>query len=172
MIRVELTEKEEKSLRETFRNTDDRRLRDRCQAVLMASRERPRKQIAEDLEIDASTLTRWLKAYREGGLEGLKIQWPPGKEALIPEELAPEIIEWVKLGPAGCGLDRANWTYDELATHLFHKKGIKVARTTMRNFCAKHQIRPYKPTYEYRKADPEAQKKAKEELKELKKSRK
>ncbi|MDP7060517.1 MAG: IS630 family transposase [Candidatus Marinimicrobia bacterium] len=169
MYRIELTAKEKESLQSTFKSTDDYRLRDRCQAVLMASRQRVRKQIAQDLEIDTRTLTRWLEAYRRGGLEGLKIQWAPGAKGLIPKELAPEIIEWVKLGPVDCGLDRANWTYEELATYLHHKKGIKVGRTTMRVFCAKHNIRPYKPTYDYRKADPQAQEKAKKKLEEIKK---
>lgn len=169
MIEVKLSEEEEKALRETFLSTDDKRLRTRCQAVLMASRKRPREHIAQDLEIDKSTLCRWIHAYLEGGIKGLEIQWAPGKEPLIPDDIGKEIVEWVKIGPEGCGLDRANWTYEELATYLFQQKGIKVGRTTMREFCVKHQIKPYSPTYDYRKASLEAQEKAKEELAELKK---
>src|SRR6266446_8007425 len=54
---------------------------------------------------------------------------------------------WVQDGPQGCGLDRANWTYEELATHLYRTTGIEVKRTTMRVFCQRHDIRPYRPTY-------------------------
>ena len=169
MIEVKLSKKNEKALQETYRSTDDKRLRARCQAILMASRKRPRKQIAEDLEIDKSTLCRWIQAYVKGGLKGLEIQWALGREPLISDDIGKEIVEWVKRGPSGCGLDRANWTYEELATYLYQQKGIKVKRTTMRDFCAKHHIKPYSPTYDYRKASLEAQEKAKEELAELKK---
>jgi hypothetical protein len=36
MVRIELTETERPALVETFKTTEDRRLRERCQAVLMA----------------------------------------------------------------------------------------------------------------------------------------
>ena len=169
MHRVKLTKSELQSLRKLFKTTEDRRLRDRCQAVLMVSRSHPRWQIAQDLEIDNRTLGRWLEAYRNGGIEGLKIQWAPGQESLIPKTLAPEIVGWVKGGPAGCGLKRANWTYGELATYLFKRKGIKVATSTMREFCVKHNIRPYRPTYDYRKGDKDAQAEAREDIDDYKK---
>ena len=48
MRRMRLTATEEEQLEYTFKTTSDRRLRDRCQAVLMASRGRKRKTIAQD----------------------------------------------------------------------------------------------------------------------------
>ena len=35
--------------------------------------------------------------------------------------------------------------------------GIEVKETAMREFCHRHQIRPYRPTYRYLRADPERQ---------------
>ena len=169
MHRINLSQAEEKALYNTYKKTDDKRLRDRCQSILMASRQRPRKQIAQDIGIDKKTLLLWILSYYRGGLEGLKIKWAPGKKPLISEELASEIIEWVKIRPAKCGLDRANWTYKELAIYLYQQKGIKIGCTAMRNFCIKHDIRPYRPTYEYKKGDKDAQELAKKEIEELKK---
>jgi transposase len=71
--------------------------------------------------------------------------------------LAPTIQEWVKAGPEGCGLDRANWTYEELATYVYQTLGITVKRTAMWDFCQRHDIRPYRPTYHYLRGDPEEQ---------------
>ncbi|HXH14377.1 MAG TPA: winged helix-turn-helix domain-containing protein [Alphaproteobacteria bacterium] len=85
--------------------------------------------------------------------------------------MAPEILTWVQAGPAGCGLDRANWTYAELATSLYQTKGLAVSATTMRMFCQRHGVRPYRPTYQYLKADPEEQARAAQDLQTLKKSR-
>ena len=169
MYRIQLSATEEHTLEQTFKRTTDRRLRDRCQAVLMAARGRTRQQIAEDLGVHRSTVWLWLKAYLASGLAGLKIQWAPGQARRIPDELAPTIIEWVKQGPAGCGLDRANWTYEELAHYLYRQTGIEVKTTAMREFCLRHQIRPYRPTYRYLRGDPEKQAQAREDLSAFKK---
>ena len=97
------------------------------------------------------------------------IQWPPGQPRRIPDELAATIIEWVKGGPARCGLNRANWTHSDLAQYLYQQTGLEVKETAMREFCHRHQIRPYRPTYQYLRGDPERQAEAKAELAELKK---
>jgi transposase len=170
MISITLSHSERQQVEETFKTTPDRRLRARCQAILMAERARPHHHIAADLSITARTLQRWLNAYRVRGLDGLAIQWAVGRTPSIPATMAPEILAWVKQGPAGCGLDRANWTYAELATYLYQTKGLAVSETTMRTFCTKHGVRPYRPTYQYLKGDPDQQAVARQELEALKKS--
>jgi transposase len=169
MQRIQLTTAEREQLEHTFKTTTDRRLRDRCQAVLMASRGRKRKTIAQDLGVHRTTVRLWLKHYHARGVEGLQIHWAPGPPRRIPQTLGPTIQEWVKAGPAGCGLDRANWTYEELATYVYQTTGIAVKRTAMRDFCQRQDIRPYRPTYRFLRGDPEEQRVAQEELAALKK---
>jgi transposase len=171
MYRILLTASQEQELERVFKNTTDRRLRSRCQAVLMAARGRARHAIAQDLGIHRTTLRLWLRSYREHGLAGLPIQWAAGPRVRIPEEVAPRIVAWVKGGPASCGLQRANWTHAELAAYLYQQTGIAVSETTMREFCHRHQIRPYRPTYRYLRGDPHRQAQAQSELTEMKKKR-
>jgi transposase len=170
MIHITLNDHDRQQLDHTFKTTADRRLRDRCQALLMADRGRRHHQIAEDLRVTPRTLQRWLNAYCTRGLDGLRIRWAPGRAPRIPETLAPEIVAWVKQGPAGCGLDRANWTAAELATYLYQRQGIAVSERTMRAFCTKHDVRPYRPTYQYLKGDPDQQEAARQDLETFKKS--
>jgi transposase len=144
---------------------------DRCQAVLMASRGRKRRTIAQDLGVHRTTVRRWLTQYHERGVAGLQIHWAPGQPGRIPETLAPMIQGWVKDGPQSCGLDRANWTYEELAAYLYQVTGIEVKRTAMRDFCQRHDLRPYRLTYRYLRGDPAKQQAAREELAALKKTR-
>jgi transposase len=113
MRRIELPRQEQETLASTFKQTSDRRLRDRCQAVLMASRGRKRSAIAQDLGVHRSTVLSWLKQYQAHGFAGLHMQWAPGRPRRIPTDLAPTIQRWIKGGPQSCGLDRANWTYEE-----------------------------------------------------------
>ena len=168
MLRITLAAPEQAELEQTFQTTSDRRLRDRCQAVLMASRGRKRKAIAQDLGVHRTSVRRWLTQYHQHGLAGLEIQWAPGQAGRIPEALAPTLQKWVTEGPQSCGLDRANWTYEELAAHLYHTTGIEVQRTAMRVFCQRPDIRPYRPTYRYWRGDLEQQRVAREELEALK----
>ncbi len=172
MIRVELPQTDADSLDELFRSTTDRKLRDRLQIVLMAHRDRPRKDIAQDLGIHKNGVTRWLNAYAERGLDALTPKKARGKPSPIPADLSDEIKRWVIEGPASQGLDRANWTYEELAGHLFKTKGIKTSRSAMHRFCSKIGIRPYRPTYRYLRGDPAKQAQATEDLAGLKKGRK
>ena len=72
---------------------------------------------------------------------------------------------------ASQGLDRANWTYEALADHLFKSKGIKTSRSAMHRFCSKIGIRPYRPTYRYLRGDPDKQAKARGDLDALKRGR-
>src|ERR1041385_4332208 len=118
MIRVTLTAEAQADVVQTFKTTTDRRLRERCQAVLMAHRGRKRQAIAADLGVHRTTVKKWLDQYRVRGIDGLQVRRAPGKPQRLPEALAPTIIAGVKTGPQGCGLNRANWTYEELAVQV------------------------------------------------------
>ena len=171
MIRIRLPADELRLLQQTFRDIDDRRLRDRAQIVLLAQRGRPHQDIAADLDIAPRTVQRWLNAYLERGLDGLQPRHAPGARPKLTEELAPLLQQWVLDGPAKQGLDRANWTYAELADHLYKTKGVRVQKSAMQVFCSRHDIRPYRPTYRFLRGDPAKQAAAREDLAALKKKR-
>jgi transposase len=171
VIRVHLPPHQLTTLQQTFRDTDDRRLRDRTQIVLLAQRGRPHRTIAEDLGISPRTVQRWLNAFLERGLDGLQPRTAPGAKPKLTADLGPVLQQWVIDGPVKQGLDRANWTYAELADHLYKTKGIRVQKSAMHVFCARHDIRPYRPTYRFLRGDPVKQATAREELAVLKKKR-
>jgi transposase len=157
MLKVSWNEDERWPLEARVRGTPNRRLRNRCQAVLMAARGRRHRQIAEDLGSSVRTLQRWLNAYHTSGVEGRMIQWAAGRVPRLPAALAPVILEWMTQGPAGCGLDWANWTYAELAAYLYRTHGIAVSESTRRSFGRQHGVRSHRPTSRYLKADPAQQ---------------
>src|SRR5438445_2220152 len=171
MIRVQLPEAEVERLEEAFRSADDRKLRDRLQIVLLAHRGRQHQDIAADLCIDRRSVQRWLNAYLERGLGGLLPRKAKGAPAKIPASLADEVKRWVIEGPAKQGLDRATWTHEELADHLFKTHGVKTSRSAVHRFCRKLGIRPYRPTYRYLRVDPDKQSKARDDLAALKRGR-
>jgi transposase len=171
MIRVRLPDDEVSHLEAAFRQAADRKLRDRLQIVLMAHRGRPHQDIAADLGVSPRTIPRWLNAYLERGLGALTPRKAKGAAAKIPDALADRVRNWVIAGPAACGLDRANWTYAELADHLLKTEGIRASRSSVLRFCKKLGVRVYRPTYRFLRADPVKQDQAAKELAALKKSR-
>lgn len=81
------------------------------------------------------------------------------------------IRQWVLDGPAARGLDRANGTYPELADHLYKTRGVRVGKSAMQAFGARHGIRPYRQTYRFLRGDPAKHAKAREDLAALKNTR-
>jgi transposase len=167
MIRIQLPPADAARLEDLFRATADRKLRDRLQIVLMAHRGRAHQDIAADLGVHRKTVTRWLNAYCDGGLGGLQPKKAPGKPGQIPAALADEVRRWVIDGPAKQGLDRANWTHEELADHLRKTRGLQTSRSAVQRFCSRIGIRLYRPTYHYERGDAAKQARAKEDLADL-----
>ena len=167
MIRIQLPATEADRLDALFRSTDDLAFRVRLQIVLMAHRGRPRQDIAADLGVHRKTVTRWVNAYLADGLDGLRPKTATGTPGKIPEDLADEIRRWAIGGPAEQGLDRANWTHEELAGHLLKAKGIRTSRSAVQRFCSGIGIRLYRPTYRYLRGNPQKQAQAKADLADL-----
>lgn len=171
MIRVTLPDSEVQRLEEILHSAVDAKLRHRVQIVLMAHRGRRHPAIAADTGTSHRSVTRWLNAYLDRGLDGLRPRKAPGAKPKLTADLAPVLRQWVIDGPAKHGLDRANWTYAELADHLLKTRGIRVGKSALQAFGAKHGIRPYRPTYKFLRGDAVKQQQAREEIADLKKGR-
>jgi transposase len=167
VIRIQLPAAEAARLEQAFRAETDPNYNQRIQIVRLASRNRPHQDIAEDLAITPRTVQRWRNAYLERGLDGLRPRKAKGRSPGIPAEMADRIKGWVIDGPAKQGLDRANWTHEELVDHLFKTQGIVTSRSAMQRFCRKIGIRVYRPTYRFLRGKPEKQAQAKEDIQEL-----
>jgi transposase len=168
VIRIRLPEGEAQRLELAYRQETDPKYKDRIQIIRLACRDRPHQEIAQDLAITPRTVQRWLNAYLERGLDGLRPRKAKGAVGKIAATLAEEVRRWVIDGPAKQGLDRANWTHEELADHLYKTHGIATSRSAMQRFCAKIGIRVYRPTYRFLRGKPEKQEAAKQDIAELK----
>jgi transposase len=142
VIRIPLSDAEVLRLEQAFLQATDRKLRDRLPIIRLAHRGRPHQDIAADLGITPRTVPRWLKAYLDRGLDGLRPRKAKGRPPAIPADKADEIRRWVIEGPVEQGRDRANWTQAELADHLLTTHGISARRSARQRFCRKRGIRP------------------------------
>ena len=172
MIRITLPDAEAGQLEDVLQTTDDPKLRHRVQIVLMAHRGRRHPDIAADTGTSHRSVTRWLNAYLDRGLDGLRPRKAKGATPKLTPDLAPVLRQWVIDGPAKHGLDRANWTYAELADHLLKTRGVRVGKSALQAFGTKHGIRPYRPTSRFLRGVAAKQQRAREEIADLKKGRK
>jgi transposase len=168
VIRIRLPQEEARHLEDAFRTETSPKFRDRIQIIRLACQDRPHHQIASDLAITPRSVQRWLNAYLDRGLDGLRPRKAKGAAAKIPAHLADTLRRWVIDGPSKHGLDRANWTHEELADHLFKTHGIHTSRSAMQRFCRKIGIRVYRPTYRFLRGKPEKQAQARQEIAQLK----
>jgi transposase len=170
MIRLHLPDSEHQHLAQILRTTRDAKLRHRVQIVLMAHRDRRHSTIAHDTGTSPRSVQRGLNAYLGSGLDGLRPRKAKGAPPKLTTDLASVLRQWVIDGPAACGLDRANWTYAELADYLYKTQGLRVGKSALQAFCCKHGIHPYRPTYWFLRGDPRKQATAQADLAVLKKS--
>lgn len=70
MFRILLNAEEYAAVEQQYKTVTDPRVRDRCQAVLLAHRGRQRQAIAEDVGVHRTTVKKWLDRHRTRGLDG------------------------------------------------------------------------------------------------------
>jgi hypothetical protein len=127
VLRMQLTATEQAALAHTCKTTPDRRLRDRCQAVLLTSRGRKREAgIAPPYACGAHS-----RIHPGCGLQDSVGAGATGPPARAVGPAAPG----GKDGPQRCGLARAHWTYAARAASLSHTPGSEGKRTAMWACC-------------------------------------
>lgn len=73
--------------------------RDRFRAVAMALDGRAKMSIAEALGRSKSFVETWVYAYRDGGLEAIRVKRPPGRPPLLPKAQEEAFCRRVEDGP-------------------------------------------------------------------------
>src|SRR5690348_3027980 len=95
-----LSRAQARHLERVFKTSQDRRLRDRCQAILLRADGYTRAEVARMLHVSPRSVQRWAKLYRTGGLHALRICWGPGRPPKLKPDSAALLRRWVRRGPA------------------------------------------------------------------------
>jgi len=73
--------------------------RDRYRAVSLALDGRRTDEIVKMLERSRAFVQDWVYAYRDGGLEAIRITKPPGKKPTLPRDRGDELQRRMDAGP-------------------------------------------------------------------------
>ena len=84
-------------------------VRTRALAILCIVKGMCIKEVANIVEADRHTVSRWIDAYKTRGLNGLIVKYGRGRKSYIDEV---ELLEIVKQSPKNFGLDQERWTLE------------------------------------------------------------
>ena len=111
-VAADQSEKVIKEMQDLMKATDDRRLRERYQIILMIVQGKSYSDISEMVGKSIPSLYNYARAYRENGVEGLTIKYAPGPTPKLTTEQETLLIATIiNKTPADVGFQsEMNWT--------------------------------------------------------------
>ena len=166
------TEEEIAGLKRLARKTHDGKQRRRYDIVRLFLSKRAKPDNAEILDISLTQVYLILNLYKQGGIEGLTLKQPPGRQRKLTDEQERELIGIIteKL-PKEVGLEPyCNWTAPLACKYVKDHYGVTFSERGMRDVFYRLNLSYTRPTYVPAKADPQKQAEFLEKLEGIKKS--
>lgn len=148
-----------------MRQTKDRRLFERYQAVFLHFAGKTNVEIAAIILRNRGTVGSYIKAYKNGGLPGLQMGISTGKPSYLTLEQRAELADLITTKtPADVGFaPYTNWTLALLVSLTKREWAASYSLRGMSKLLERMGFSNTRPTYTLAKADPEKQKTFKEE---------
>jgi transposase len=125
-----LTEEEAQTIKKwSHSRTEEARLVERAKIIRLASAGKTVSQIAEAVGIDEKTVRKWLKRFREQGLQGLSDAPRCGAPSHYTPEVKARIIATALSHPRDLGQSFSSWTFGRLATYVREELGFGMKQT-------------------------------------------
>ena len=104
-----------------------------------------------------TTIYRWLRAARRGGLRSLKARKHPGPSARLTAPQRAQVFRWINgKDPRQYNFEFALWTRKIVAALIREKFGITLGLTAVGRLLAELEITPQKPLRRAYERDPKA----------------
>lgn len=135
-----------------LRKISDRKVCFRLQAIISCS-QHSEKQVASVLNIDRSTIWRWIKRFAQFGVDGLRDKTKGHRPSkLLPEE-KERIRKWLIEGRTQKG-NKVHWTLPLLLKEIYDVFGKKIGKTTLWYIVRRLGFRQKVPRPSHVKSDP------------------
>ena len=148
--------------KEILANVKEHKIAIRLQAIV-SSANQPISTVASVIGVSRQTIWRWIRQFRENGIEGLK-DLPKGHNpAKLNPEQQKQIYNWLSESENSKG-ESIHWTLESLKLEILNVFGISVGRTPLWLLIKKQGFRQKVPRPSHIKADKEAQEAFKKKL--------
>jgi len=119
-------------------------------AVLRVRSGYTQKGVADFLGIHLRSVQRWMRAYREHGMRGLKARPAPGRLPKLSFRQEREVLRWFRRSPTEFGFATELWTAPRVAALILRKFRKKFHPRYINQWLATRRITPQKPSRQAR----------------------
>jgi transposase len=157
--KMESMEKAIEEVKQAMKNTKDKRMYERYQAVLLHLQGYPYRKIKQILNRDMVTVGNYVRAYKAKGLDGLMMGQSPGAPRKLSTEQEQEFYQTVtEKTPEAVGFPaEMNWTSVLIQQWVERKWGIAYTDSGIRRMLYRLGLTYTRSTYSLAKADPKQQ---------------
>ena len=150
----------------------DLRMHERYQIILMALNNEDYEKIAKNTRRTIVTVYNYLKAYRQGGIAGLQMEYSTGRPRLLTEEQEQKVYQTIiEKTPSDVSFPaKMNWTSPIVRKWIEREFGVFYSDRGTRDLLYRLNLSFTSPTYTLAKADPIKQEAFKEEFEVIKKN--
>ena len=118
-------------LEEQYRICNNQEIKRKILAILKIEQGYSRRMIAQFMEIDRNTITRWVKQLNQQGIEGLRARHGGGKPRLLNQEEDLWLKELLGKHPRELKYSFSNWTLALLIIEIKKKTGKMISRPAL-----------------------------------------
>jgi transposase len=154
--RVRIPRRERKQLLEAARGHKvEARLKRRAQIVLLSWRRVPHAEIARRLGTPESQVRKWVRRYREQGVEGLCDAPRSGRPCTITPAERVRVLGVACRDPARFGEERTTWSVESLARVLVGSGRVKaISKSSVHRILDGAGLKPHKVRMWCTSSDP------------------
>jgi transposase len=156
-----LTEEETQTIKKWSQSrTEEARLVERAKIIRLASEGERVPQIAQALNINEKSVRKWLKRFREQGVEGLTDAQRSGAPSRYTPEVKAQIIAAALTNPRERGCQFNCWTFERLAIYVREELGFAIKKTRIFEILQEEGLRwRHQETWFGERVDPDFAKK-------------
>jgi transposase len=107
------------------KNRNDLRSWKRVRAVLGCVEGRTGSEMAQQLDVDRSTIARWVAAYAAKGVPALTPRAAPGPRSRLTDEQLHRLGQAIEQGPEAAGFSCGVWTTRIVAEYIRREFGVE-----------------------------------------------
>lgn len=111
------------------------------------------QDVANFLGVHPRSVQRWMRAYREHGMAGLKAKPHPGPTPKLTPAQERQVLRWFRLSPKSFGFATELWTAQRVAQVIQRKFRKQFHPHYICQWLAKRRITPQKPERQARERD-------------------
>ncbi len=125
--RLKLTIVQKNKLKAFTRNTNNKKEYRRLLAILQKAEGRTFEDISNEHGVSTRSVQRWIAAYIQSGIDGVKMKKPGGSKSVITDENKEIILSALFNDPHLFGYLRNTWSLRSLAKCLTNELGVPIS---------------------------------------------